>query len=90
MKEMTYAEFCEQPLRYTLGMTSDWGADRMFRNDKLGIQMEIVTARRKYGDIYSGWRIGKSYYYIDGDPREFDNIAELYVAWMARICGVEE
>lgn len=90
MTELTYEEFCEQPLRYTLGFTNDWGARRMFSNDELGIQMVTVTARRKHGDIYSGWRTGKSFYYIDGDEREFANIAELYVAWMARVCGVEE
>ena len=90
MKELTYAEFCEQPFRHTLGITNDRGANRLFRNDELGIQWEIITHRKRYGDIYSGWRIGKSYYYLDGDDREFANIAELYVAWMARVCGVKE
>ena len=90
MKELTYEEFCEQPFTYTMGMKFNWGAHRMFRNDELGIQWEIITHRKRYGDIYSGWRKGKVFYFIDDDPREFDNIAELYVAWMARVCGVEE
>lgn len=90
MNELTYEEFCKQPLRYTLGITGDWGAHRKYRNDELGIQKETVTRRKRHGDIYSGWRTGKSYYYLDDDDREFKNIAELYVAWMARVCGVDE
>jgi hypothetical protein len=89
MKELTFEEFCEQPFRYTLGFTNDWGAHRVFRNNELGIHLETVTARHKHGDIYSGWRKGKVHYYLDGDDREFKNMAELYVAWMSRVCGVD-
>ena len=90
MNELTYEEFCEQPLRYTLGMTGDWGAHRKYRNDELGIQKETITKRKCYGDIYSGWRTAKICFFLDNDPREFPSVAELYVAWMARVCGVNE
>jgi hypothetical protein len=90
MNELTFEEFCEQPLTYTLGMIGDWGAHRQFRNNELGIQQETVTQRKRHGDIYSGWRTSKHYFFLDNDPREFTTIADLYVAWMARVCGVEE
>lgn len=90
MNELTYEEFCEQPLKYMGGMTGDFGARRMYRNDELGIQQETIAQRKRHGDIYSGWRTAKIYYFLDNDPREFANVAELYVAWMARACGVEE
>ena len=90
MNELTYEEFCQQPLTYKLGMTGDWGAHRLFRNDELGIQQETITQRKRHGDIYSGWRTAKTYFFLDGDPREFTTVADLYVAWMARVCEVEE
>ena len=90
MKELTYEEFCQQPLKYVFSITGDWGAGRMFRNDELGIQQETITQRKRHGDIYSGWRTAKTYFFLDGDPREFTTVADLYVAWMERICEVKE
>ena len=90
MNELTYEEFCQQSLRYVAGMTDDWGAQRMYRNDELGIQQERITERKRYGDIDSGWKTAKNYFFLDSDPREFKTLADLYVAWMARVCGVEE
>ncbi len=90
MTELTFEEFCEQPLRYTLGTTGDAGAHRMYRNDDLGIQKEVHTKRRRHGDIYSGWCDAEVYFYIDGDPNEYRSAAEVYVAWMAKVCGVED
>lgn len=84
---LTYEEFCKAPMQYTLGMTGDWGAQRMYRNNVLGIQKEVVTERTHYGDPYGGWKDGTVAYFMDRDPREFANVAELYEAWMARVCG---
>ena len=90
MSDLTYEEFCALPLTYTRGMTSAWGAHRMYRNEDLGIQKEVVTARKRYDDIYSGWEYGKASFYLDNDPREFANSAELYEAWMRSVCGMQE
>ncbi len=87
--ELTYEEFCQQPMQYTLGMSGDAGAQRMYRNEALGIQRELYTKRRRHGDIYSGWHDGEVTYFLDGDPREFKNVAELYVAYMEKVCGEE-
>lgn len=90
MNELTFEEFCAQPLLYAGGMSGDYGAHRAYRNDKLRIQKEVVTKRKRYGDIYSGWNEGETYYFLDGDPRTFSNEAELYVAWMEKVCGVSD
>lgn len=87
MSELTFEEFCQQPLTYHMGMSGDWGAQRMYRNNELGIQREVHTKRKRYGDIYSGWHNGEVSYFLDGDPNEYKCAAELYVAWMAKVCG---
>jgi len=89
MTELTYEEFCTTKLMYTLGVSGDWGAHRKYRNERLGIQKETMTKRVRSGDIYSGWRKPKIVYYLDRDPREFANVAELYVAYMEKVCGVK-
>ena len=88
MTELTYEEFCYQPLTYMMGLVGDWGARRLYRNNELGIQREIYTKRQRHGDIYGGWKEGKVTYFLDNDPRQFDHLADLYVAWMERVCGV--
>ena len=87
--ELTYEEFCELQFAYTLGMTFDWGAHRMYRNEDHGLQMEHVTKRKRPGDIYSGWQEQQTAYFLDGDPREFKTPDQLYVAYMEKVCGIE-
>ena len=89
MKELTYEEFCELPFRYTLGMSFDWGAQRMHRNDEYGLQIEHVTKRKRHGDIYSGWRKQETTYFLDGDDRQFETSDQLYVAYMEKACGIK-
>lgn len=87
MKPLTYEEFCQQPLNYTAGYTTDRMALRIYRNNELGIQQEVVTRRKATGDIYSGWLVGKDYWYLDGDDEEYVNAACLYEAWMRKVTG---
>lgn len=86
--ELTYEEFLQQPLRYAMGMRFDWGAHRVYRNDALGIQKEVVTKQKVKGDIYSGWKDPDVALYLDGDKREFKTSDQLYVAYMEKVCGV--
>lgn len=90
MNELTFEEFCQQPFKYTLGMTGDAGAHRMYRNDDLGVQKEVYTKRSRYGDIYGGWGDTEVYFFLDGDPAEYRCAAEVYVAWMAKVCGEQD
>lgn len=87
MTPLTYEEFCQQPLTYRSGYTTDGLALRVYRNDELGIQQEVVTKRKKYGDIHSGWRSGEVFWYLDGDDEEYVNAACLYEAWMRKVEG---
>lgn len=90
MKELTFEEFCELPLQYTFGLTFDWGAHRIHRNYDIGLQIETVTKRKKFGDIYSGWQDQKRYFFLAGDDRQFDTIDQVYVAYMEKVCEIEE
>ena len=86
--ELTFEEFCKLPLIYTLGMRFDWGAKRMYRNEQIGLQVEVVTKQMVYGDIYSGWHPEKRVYFLDNDERQFDTVDQVYVAYMEKVCGV--
>jgi len=78
---MTREEFGKQPLQYVSGMSGAFGAHRVYRNNQLGIQREIVTKRKRYDNIYGGWEKGDVGYFLDGDKREFKTVDELYEAW---------
>ena len=86
--ELTFEEFCKYPLQYTMGMRFDWGAQRMHRNEELGIQKEVITEQKVRDDIYSGWKDPTVAFYLDGDDRQFDTPDQLYVAYMEKVCGV--
>ena len=87
-RELTFEEFCELPLQHTMGMSFDWGSHRMYRNDELGLQKEVITKRKRKGDIYSGWKDGVATYFLDRDDRQFDTPDQVYVAYMEKVCGV--
>lgn len=87
MTELTFEEFCEQPMQYCMGMSADTYARRLWRNNALGIQKETFTKRNPRT---MRWGLGSTSYFLDNDPREFGDIADLYVAWMHRVCNVPE
>lgn len=90
MKELTFEEFCEIPMRHTMGISFDWGSLRMYRNEELGIQKDVVTKRKRKGDIYSGWKDAQVSFLLDSDKREFKTVDQLYVAYMEKVCGVTQ
>ena len=90
MKELTFEEFCKLPLQYTIGMTFDWGAQRMFRNDEIGFQVETITFRKRKGDIYSGWKKEIAVFFLDDHAEQFDTVDQAYVAYMEKVCGIGE
>lgn len=88
--ELTFEEFCKLPLIYTLGVRYDWGAQRMYRNEQIGLQVEVTTKQMVRGDIYSGWHPEKRTYFLDNDPREFATLDQVYVGYMENACGIKE
>jgi hypothetical protein len=89
MNELTFEEFCALPMLYTVGMTCDWGAHRLYRNEDHGLQKECVTNRNRYGDIYSGWQKQQTAYFLDGNVRQFKTLDQLYLAYMEKVCGIK-
>ena len=86
MVELTFQEFCELPMQYTMGLRLEKSARRMFRNNEVGLQKEIVTP---YNPITETWGIGRTYYFLDDDKRCFDAVDQVYVAYMEKVCGVK-
>jgi hypothetical protein len=85
--ELTFDEFCQAPMEYRFGMSGDKGARRLYRNDALGIQKEVFTKRNPRT---MEWGYGEAYYFVDGDTGEYRTPADLYVAYMRKVCGVPE
>ena len=86
MTELTFEEFCDLDFEYRIGIVRDDGAQRLYRNDKRGIQIEVYTKRNKRT---GAWGTGKRYWFVDGDKRTFQTIDQCYVAYMERVCGVK-
>jgi len=84
MTELTFEEFDELLYRYTLGITFDHGAQRMYRNEKHGLQHEVHTKRNKRS---GKWHTEKRYWLVDGDSREFQTVDQCYLAYMKKVCG---
>jgi hypothetical protein len=85
MEELTFEEFCALPLLYCTGITFETGAQRLYRNNEHGIQKEVFTKRSLHTQQ---WGEGEVYFYVDDDPREFRTVADCYVAYMEKVCGV--
>ena len=87
MKELTFEEFCALPFHYRSGYRYATGAHRAYRNDEHGLQIEVKTPFR---ESTQQWGAGKTYYFIDNDPREFTDQAAWYIAYMHKVCGLPE
>ena len=86
MTELTFEEFGDLVYRYTMGITFDTGAQRMYRNDKHSIQVEVYTDRNKRT---GEWLNEKRYWFLDFNDRKFETIDQCYVAYMEKVCGVK-
>jgi len=89
-RELTYAEFSELPFEYRFGMSGDVYAARLYVNEEFGLVKEVVTHRKRPGDIYGGWKKPKVACYMKEDPKDvwYPNGAMLYEAYMHKVCGV--
>ena len=87
MTELTFEEFCNLPFQYVSGIRYSTGAHRSYRNQDHCLQVEVKTP---YRESTGEWGEGKSYYFIDNDPREFTSVADWYLAYMHKACGLSE
>ena len=55
------------------------------------IVKEVVTKRKRAGDIYGGWKEPEVCFFMTDDPLDvwYPNVAMLYEAYMRRVCGEE-
>ena len=84
-QELTFAEFSELPLLYSMGVRYTHGAQRMYRNDQIGLQVEVYTP---FSERTMRWGRPDKSWFLDGDEREFSTCDQAYVAYMERVCGV--
>ena len=94
MEELTFEEFCELPTIYCGGYTTDSMAHRMYRNEEIGLQIEVVTMRVSAGNVYSGWKDGQAFFYLDADESRglqhcYNTIDQAYVSYMEYACGLK-
>ena len=61
--------------RYTHGVRSQGSAHRVYRDENLKVQCEVVTPC-----VDGVWGVGVKTYYIDGDEREFQTEQEMMKA----------
>lgn len=90
MTELTYEEFCALPMQYVMGISTASGAHRTYRNEQFKLQKEIETKRKFYDDIHGGWKNQTIGFFLDGDARQFYTLEDVYVAYMEKVCGIEE
>lgn len=88
--ELTFEEFCSQPMTYTFGMSGDFDAQRQYHNAALGVTRNVSTERKRFGNPYAGWKPQRVTYFLDNDPREFETADQIYMAYMHRACGQKE
>ena len=79
-------------MQYVYGMSGDFYAARRYIDADLGVVKEVVTKRKRPGDIYGGWKEPELCFYLVDDPQDvwYPNVALLYEAYMRKICGVPE
>ena len=51
---------------------------------------KAMAQQRLLNAIDHGWKPSKSYFYLDKDSNMYRNTAELYEAYMRKVCGVKE
>jgi len=83
MQEFTFEEFCDTPMQYRIGMLYERGAQRLYRNDSIGIQKEVFTKRNPLTGQFGK---SKTFFFLDCDSRQFTTVDQLYVAYMERAC----
>lgn len=77
---LTLEQFKRLPLTYVKGISAEKWAHRAYRNEVYRLQVEVLTKRKRGGE----WGDGVSYWYLDGDPREFTTAEACYAAWLER------
>lgn len=82
MKEYTFEEFCQLPMELSLHISGSKEHYLSKRNKEHGIERITVTPVKKNGDF------GKPKSVFVFDQQVYETTDQLYVAYMAKACGV--
>ena len=84
MRELTYAEFCELPLKLVWHFSCDTEHVLTKANKETGTFKHTVTRVKRNGEF------GKvtTTYALRDDKRTFTTVDQVYVAYMEKACGV--
>jgi len=85
MNELTFEEFCNLPMQYTMGIAIGKKRQANVSRQFDWFAKEVVTP---YNPKTMEWGEGRTYYFLDGDKRCFDTVDQVYVAYMEKVCGV--
>lgn len=85
MKELTFEEFCAQPLQLVMHISGEKEHYLHRHASTVGVSKFVITRVKRGGGF------GKSYvtYVLKDDDRVFKEPDQVYVAYMERVCGVK-
>ena len=83
-KELTFEEFCAQPMQLVMHISAEKEHYLHRHARSVGVSKIVITRVKKTGGF------GKSYttYHLKDDKQVFTTADQVYVAYMARVCGV--
>jgi acyl CoA:acetate/3-ketoacid CoA transferase alpha subunit len=86
MKELTFEEFCAKPMELVMHISAEKEHYLHRANREVGVTKIVITKVGKYGGF------GKSYtsYILKDDERVFTTADQVYLAYMEKVCGVNQ
>lgn len=84
MKELTFEEFCAQPMELRMHISEEKEHYLQYHAPSVDVSKIVITRVKKNGGF------GKSYtsYILKGDDRLFKEPDQVYLAYMEKVCGV--
>jgi len=83
MKEYTFEEFCQLPMTMTYHLVAEREYTSIRSNKQTGIAKIAITPNE-----HNGYK-GKTQIFYSFDRKSYDTADQVYVAYMAKACGVK-
>lgn len=84
MKELTFEEFCNQPMQLVMHISGEKEHYLHRHASNVGVSKIDITRVNKFG----GFGKSTSTYHLKDDKRVFNEPDQVYLAYMERVCGV--
>jgi len=85
MKELTFEEFCSQPMQLVMHISGEKEHYLYRHAPAVGVSKITITKVGKYG----GFGKSSSTYHLEDDIRVFKEADQIYVAYMEKVWGVK-